>query len=158
MLPAPSRNVGPNGQLPPHPPRDSNDNPDCMSSLVDSEANATRWYWYPGRASGSVVDTVQTVLHAFCAHGDFETAPTATVNLGDDADTTGALVGMLAGARCGARALPRRWLRKLSPAVVQAVTDQVSDLVSSAHGRWRADPQRDARSVPRSEVHIDVDK
>jgi len=113
---------------------------------------------YPGRASGYVVDTVQTVLHAFCAHGDFETALTTTVNLGDDADTTGALVGMLAGARCGARALPRRWLRKLSPAVVKAVTDQASDLVSSAHGRWSADPQRDARSVPRAEVHIDVDK
>jgi|SRR5450755_1786111 len=26
------------------PTRDSNDNPDCMSSLVDSEANPTRWY------------------------------------------------------------------------------------------------------------------
>jgi len=93
---------------------------------------------YPGRAGGYVVDTVQTVLHMFCAHDDFEAALTATVNMGDDADTTGALVGMLAGARCGARALPHRWLRRLSPAVVQAVTDQASALVSSAHARWDA--------------------
>jgi ADP-ribosyl-[dinitrogen reductase] hydrolase len=93
---------------------------------------------YPGRASGYVVDTVQTVLHAFCTEEDFEQVLITTVNLGDDADTTGALVGMLAGAHCGARALPRRWLRKLAPAVVQAVTNQASALVSMAHARWGA--------------------
>ena len=85
---------------------------------------------YPGRASAYVVDTVQTVLHHFLAHDDFETALVATVNLGDDADTTGALVGMLAGARCGAGALPRRWLRQLAPAVVHAVADQASALLA----------------------------
>jgi len=85
---------------------------------------------YAGRASGYVVDTVQTVLHCFCAHTDFEAAVTAAVNLGDDADTTGALVGMLAGARCGAHALPGRWLGRLSRAVVQHITDQASALVA----------------------------
>ncbi len=49
-----------------------------------------------------MVDTVQTVLHFLMLHEDFEAALVATVNQGDDADTTGALVGMLAGARCGA--------------------------------------------------------
>ena len=58
---------------------------------------------YPGRASAYVVDTVQTVLHAFGTHDDFEGAVLCAVNRGEDADTTGALVGMLAGARCGAR-------------------------------------------------------
>ena len=57
---------------------------------------------YRGRASAYVVDTVQTVLHHLVQHPFFEDALVATVNQGDDADTTGALVGMLAGARCGA--------------------------------------------------------
>jgi ADP-ribosyl-[dinitrogen reductase] hydrolase len=85
---------------------------------------------YPGRASGYVVDTVQTVLHCISTFTDFEAAVTAAVNLGDDADTTGALVGMLAGARCGARALPGRWLGRLSRTVVRDITDQASALVA----------------------------
>ena len=93
---------------------------------------AFRYLPYPGRASGYVVDTVQTVLHGFTQHDDFEAAVVATVNLGDDADTTGALVGMLAGARCGAHALPRDWLSRLQPAVLRAVTDQASALLALA--------------------------
>lgn len=87
---------------------------------------------YPGRASGYVVDTVQTVLHAFTTHAGFEDSVVTAVNRGDDADTTGALVGMLAGARCGAHALPRRWLARLNRHVVQQITDQASALVALA--------------------------
>jgi len=87
---------------------------------------------YPGRASGYVVDTVQTVLHCFTKHDDFEAAVVAAVNQGDDADTTGALVGMLAGARCGARALPRRWLGRLSGTVLHDVTQQTQALLALA--------------------------
>ncbi len=87
---------------------------------------------YPGRASAYVVDTVQTVLHAFTRHADFEAAVTFAVNRGEDADTTGALTGMLAGARCGARALPQRWLSRLSPGVRRAITDQTSALLALA--------------------------
>jgi len=87
---------------------------------------------YRGRASGYVVDTVQTVLHFFSAHADFEDALVATVNQGDDADTTGALVGMLAGARCGARALPARWLNRLDADVRRAIVDQAGALVALA--------------------------
>ncbi|HPM66118.1 MAG TPA: ADP-ribosyl-[dinitrogen reductase] hydrolase [Piscinibacter sp.] len=90
---------------------------------------------YPGRASGYVVDTVQTVLHCVSSHAEFEPALLAAVNQGDDADTTGALVGMLAGARCGAQALPGRWLGRLSRTVVQDITDQASALVALALDR-----------------------
>lgn len=93
---------------------------------------AFRFQPYPGRASAYVVDTVQTVLHHLLAFDDFEAAMLATVNQGEDADTTGALLGMLAGARCGASALPRHWKRQLLPAVVQAVSDQASALVALA--------------------------
>lgn len=87
---------------------------------------------YRGRATAFVVDTVQTVLHFVSAHDDFEDAVVATVNQGDDADTTGALVGMLAGARCGAARLPWRWLSRLQPATVRAITDQTSGLLALA--------------------------
>ena len=87
---------------------------------------------YKGRASGYVVDTVQTVLHAFCSGNDFETAMITAVNRGEDADTNGALVGMLAGARCGAEALPAHWLRRLDRNVVRAITEQTSALLALA--------------------------
>lgn len=87
---------------------------------------------YPGRATAYVVDTVQTVLHHFTAHEDFEAALVATVNCGDDADTTGALVGMLAGARCGASALPYPWLSRLQPETVRDITEQTTALLALA--------------------------
>jgi ADP-ribosyl-[dinitrogen reductase] hydrolase len=87
---------------------------------------------YRGRATAYVVDTVQTVLHFFKLHEDFEAALVATVNQGEDADTTGALVGMLAGARCGAANLPLRWLNRLQPEVVRAITEQTSGLLALA--------------------------
>jgi len=87
---------------------------------------------YPGRASGYVVDTVQTVLHHVFAESDFEACLVATVNRGDDADTTGALAGMLAGARCGAAALPARWLDRLDRSIVRQITRQTDALLDLA--------------------------
>ena len=97
-----------------------------------NEEPAFRHTPYRGRATAYVVDTVQTVLHFVSEHEDFEDAVVATVNQGDDADTTGALAGMLAGARCGAARLPWRWLSRLQPATVRAITDQTSGLLALA--------------------------
>ena len=94
-----------------------------------------RYKPYPRRASAYVVDTVQTVLHAFHSHDTFEKSVVDAVNRGEDADTTGALVGMLAGARCGARALPSRWLQKVDRTIVRAITDQTSALLALALDR-----------------------
>lgn len=93
---------------------------------------AFRFTPYRGRASAYVVDTVQTVLHYFTRHEDFESAVIGTVNQGDDADTTGALVGMLAGARCGASHLPQRWLNSLQSETVQAIGAQTHALLEVA--------------------------
>ncbi|MCE4556800.1 ADP-ribosyl-[dinitrogen reductase] hydrolase [Pelomonas cellulosilytica] len=93
---------------------------------------AFRFDPYPGRASGYIVDTVQTVLHAFTRHDCFADAVVDAVNRGEDADTTGALVGMLAGACCGASRLPRDWLARLQAGTRQAVCDQASALVAHA--------------------------
>ena len=84
--------------------------------------------------------TVQTVLHHFVEFKDFEDAVVATVNQGDDADTTGALVGMLAGACCGARALPSRWLARLQRDTVRAITEQASALLALGTTRHTARP------------------
>jgi ADP-ribosyl-[dinitrogen reductase] hydrolase len=97
---------------------------------------AFRFRPYPGRASGYVVDTVQTVLHHLFAANDFETAVVGAVNQGDDADTTGALIGMLAGAIHGAHAIPVRWLHRLDPAIRMAITEQTSALLALSEQPW----------------------
>ena len=84
---------------------------------------------YPGRASGYVVDTVQTVLHHFFYTDSFESCVTDTVNRGEDADTTGAIAGMLAGALYGVDAIPKRWLNKLDAKVVTEIQWQVDGLL-----------------------------
>jgi len=108
------------------------DHPHCQrwSAQWAADNPGFRFTPYRGYATAYVVDTVQTVLHFLTLHADFEAAMIATVNQGDDADTTGALVGMLAGARCGAARLPQRWLQRLQPAIVQAITAQTSDLLA----------------------------
>lgn len=85
---------------------------------------------YPGRASGYIVDTVQTVLHQFFSTDSFESLVVATVNCGEDADTTGAIAGMLGGALYGASAIPSRWLDKLDAQVQADIHQQVDALLA----------------------------
>ncbi|MGR8929207.1 MAG: ADP-ribosyl-[dinitrogen reductase] hydrolase [Gammaproteobacteria bacterium] len=87
---------------------------------------------YPGRASGYIVDTVQTVLHYFFNSDDFESCVVAVVNQGDDADTTGALAGMLAGAKYGVEQIPRRWLSSLDRQVAEQIRLQTVSLLRCA--------------------------
>lgn len=89
---------------------------------------------YRGPATAYVVDTLRTVLHYYFATGDFADCVIATVNQGDDADTTGALAGMLAGATYGLAAIPRRWLDRLDREVVTAIRGQVPKLLALAAG------------------------
>ncbi|OIQ78939.1 ADP-ribosyl-[dinitrogen reductase] glycohydrolase [mine drainage metagenome] len=84
---------------------------------------------YPGRASGYIVDTMQTVLHHFFHTDSFEDCVVETANCGEDADTTGAIVGMLAGALYGVEAIPVRWLAALDPAVREEIEHQTHVLL-----------------------------
>ena len=61
-------------------------------------------------AGGYVLSTLQSAFWAVTTHRSFEEAVVAAVNLGQDADTTGAVAGALAGARWGAEGIPDRWL------------------------------------------------
>ncbi|HYI14399.1 MAG TPA: ADP-ribosylglycohydrolase family protein [Thermomicrobiales bacterium] len=60
-------------------------------------------------AGGYVLATLQSSFWALTTNDTLEEAIVAAVNLGQDADTTGAVAGALAGARWGYSAIPDRW-------------------------------------------------
>ena len=64
--------------------------------------------------SGYVVKSLEAALWAFHRSSSFREGCLLAVNLGDDADTTGAVYGQLAGAHYGETGLPREWLARLS--------------------------------------------
>lgn len=59
--------------------------------------------------SGYVVKSLEAALWAFHDAKDFRQAVLRAVNLGDDADTTGAVCGQLAGACWGESGIPKEW-------------------------------------------------
>jgi ADP-ribosylglycohydrolase len=64
----------------------------------------------PGiKGSGYVVKSLEAALWAFEGATDFRQAVLRAVNLGDDADTTGAVCGQLAGAYWGESGIPTEW-------------------------------------------------
>jgi ADP-ribosylglycohydrolase len=66
------------------------------------------------RGKGYVVDCLEAALWAFHTTDSFEAGALAAVNLGDDADTTGAVYGQLAGSFYEVHGIPDRWLEKLA--------------------------------------------
>ena len=56
---------------------------------------------------------IPTCLYLLLTTESFEEALIEVVNLGGDADSTGAILGALAGAHFGAKAIPARWLEGL---------------------------------------------
>jgi ADP-ribosylglycohydrolase len=65
------------------------------------------------RGTGYVVQSLEAALWAFHRGHSFEEGALLAVNLGDDADTTGAVYGQLAGAYYGDGAIPPAWRAKL---------------------------------------------
>ena len=64
--------------------------------------------------TGYVVRSLESALWAFAKSTTFEDGALLAVNLGDDADTTGAIYGQIAGAHYGVEAIPSRWREKLA--------------------------------------------
>jgi ADP-ribosyl-[dinitrogen reductase] hydrolase len=71
--------------------------------------------YQPDPAKGLAVNTLLLSLDCFMKSNSFEEAVIGAVNLGGDADTTGAVTGALAGAYFGAANIPERWYSKLNP-------------------------------------------
>ncbi len=66
------------------------------------------------RGTGYVVQSLEAALWAFHQSSDFREGCLLAVNLGNDADTTGAVYGQLAGAFYGEESIPAAWRNKLA--------------------------------------------
>jgi ADP-ribosyl-[dinitrogen reductase] hydrolase len=66
------------------------------------------------KGGGYVVKSLEAALWAFSRSDSFREGALLAVNLGDDADTSGAVYGQIAGAFYGADAIPPEWRIKLA--------------------------------------------
>lgn len=66
------------------------------------------------RGSGYVIHTLEAALWAFHRTDNFRDGALLVVNLGEDADTTGAVYGQIAGTYYGADGIPAEWREKLA--------------------------------------------
>lgn len=66
------------------------------------------------RGDGYVVRSLEAALWALAATRTFRDGALLAVNLGEDADTTGAVYGQLAGAIYGEQGIPAEWRSKLA--------------------------------------------
>jgi ADP-ribosylglycohydrolase len=83
------------------------------------------------RGSGYVVQSLEAVLWAFYHSNTFDEGCLMAVNLGDDADTTGAIYGQIAGAYYGEEGIPRKWLSILTNRnLISSLTDQLMHITT----------------------------
>jgi ADP-ribosylglycohydrolase len=61
------------------------------------------------RGTGYVVEALEAALWAFAQSDTFAAGAILVVNLGQDADTTGAIYGQIAGAYYGSAGIPSEW-------------------------------------------------
>ena len=81
-------------------------------------------------SSGYVVHTLEAALWAFLSTSTFQEGALKVVNLGDDADTVGAVYGGLSGAWYGIDAIPSEWIEGLqAKSMLDGVVDEVVELV-----------------------------
>ncbi len=66
------------------------------------------------KGSGYVVESLEASLWCLLTSGSFEESVLKAVNLGDDADTTGAITGGLAGLAYGVQGIPQAWREGLA--------------------------------------------
>lgn len=75
------------------------------------------------KSSGYVVHTLEAALWAFLSTLTFQEGALKVVNLGDDADTVGAVYGGLSGAWYGIEAIPNEWIDGLQ---AKSILDEVA--------------------------------
>lgn len=81
------------------------------------------------RGSGYVVESLEAALWALDQSDSFEEGVLLAVNLGDDADTTGAVHGQLAGAIHGEEGIPATWRARLAMReTIEAFAERLHDL------------------------------
>lgn len=98
---------------------------------IDQVAQGSfKWKEPPAiRASGYVVATLEAALWAFARTDSFAEGALRAVNLGEDADTVGAVYGQLAGAFYGVEAIPEtRRARLAMREKIEELADQLFEL------------------------------
>ncbi len=87
-----------------------------LESSIDEIAGGSFKHKQPPEIQGTgyVVHSLEAALWAFYRSDSFREGCLLAVNLGDDADTTGAVYGQLAGAYYGAAQIPSEWREKLA--------------------------------------------
>ncbi len=79
------------------------------------------------RGNGYVVHSLEAALWAFATTTDFRRGALAAVNLGDDADTTGAIFGQIAGAYYGMQSIPQEWRERMTRGnEIEAIAEQLA--------------------------------
>jgi ADP-ribosyl-[dinitrogen reductase] hydrolase len=79
--------------------------------------------------SGYVVKSLEAALWAFYHTSSFKEGALIAVNLGNDADTTGAVYGQIAGAYYGYQGIPAEWRNKI------ALKDKIEDFAEKLFER-----------------------
>lgn len=78
---------------------------------------------------GYVITSLEAALWAFYHTDNFEDGALKVVNLGDDADTTGAIFGQIAGAYYGLSGIPTKWIDKLhNSAEIETMASQLYEM------------------------------
>lgn len=84
------------------------------------------------KGTGYVVKSLEAALWAFHRSHSFEQGCLLAVNLGNDADTTGAVYGQLAGAFYGEQGIPESWRSKLAYRdLIESFSDRLFSLAQS---------------------------
>ena len=95
------------------------------------------------KGTGYVVAALEAALWAFHHSHDFREGALLAVNLGDDADTTGAIYGQIAGAYYGVEGIPADWRDRLTIAAeITALADGLHD-----HAQEHMPPEPDVGRV-----------
>lgn len=85
------------------------------------------------QGTGYVVESLEAALWAFHKSASFAEGALLAVNLGNDADTTGAVYGQIAGAYYGLSGIPAGWAGKL--AMQALISDYARRLFAERTGR-----------------------
>lgn len=85
------------------------------------------------KGTGYVVKSLEAALWAFDRSESFESGCLLAVNLGDDADTTGAVYGQIAGAYYGETGLPENWLEQIAlKDLIRSLADQIYNIADKS--------------------------
>ncbi len=102
-----------------------------LASEIDEIACGSFKYKNPPEIAGRgyVIKSLEAALWAFYNSDNFEDGCLLAVNLGDDADTTGAVYGQIAGAYYGENGIPAGWRNKLAQYdLIQSFADKLVEI------------------------------